>query len=65
MKTINTRFNEELQQQIEGTLPKGHVYQLGMLGKILLKAGVKDLPIELAAKTIEDKSSPNYIVNND
>ena len=26
---VNERFNEELQKQIDGTLPAGHVYQLG------------------------------------
>ena len=60
MKTINSRFNEELEQQIEGTLPKGHIYQLGMPGKILLEAGVKDLPIELEAGTLAHKASKNY-----
>jgi hypothetical protein len=64
MKTINSRFNEELQQQIEGTLPKGHVYQLGMPGKILLEAGVKDLPIELAASILVAKASVNYRNNH-
>jgi hypothetical protein len=60
MKTINSRFNEELQQQIEGTLPKGHVYQLGMPSEILLKAGVKDLPIELEANNLAKKASEIY-----
>jgi hypothetical protein len=64
MRDINTRFNEELQQQIEGTLPQGHVYQLGMPSEILLKAGVKDLPIELKAEKLGHKSSKNYRRNH-
>jgi hypothetical protein len=56
----NSRFNEELQQQIEGTLPKGHVYQLGMPSEILLGAGLPDLPIELNANRLAFKASKNY-----
>ena len=29
LEEINIQFNNELQQQIEGTLPKGHTYNLG------------------------------------
>ncbi|MCL2283350.1 MAG: hypothetical protein FWC26_08545 [Fibromonadales bacterium] len=43
MENINRQFNYELQQQIEGKLPKGHIYKLGYPGKILLSAGVPDL----------------------
>jgi hypothetical protein len=60
MRDINIRFNEELQQQIEGTLPKGHVYQLGMPGKILLEAGIANLPIELKASRLANKSGSEY-----
>jgi hypothetical protein len=55
----NSRFNEELQQQIEGTLPKRHVYQLGMPSEILLEAGLSDLPIQITAKRLLDKSKQN------
>ncbi len=53
---INERFNAELQQQINGTLPKGHIYKLGMPSKVLQSAGLPNLPIELAASRLSDKS---------
>ena len=53
---VNERFNEELQKQIAGTLPAGHVYQLGMPGEILLSTGIPNLPIELVASRLSDKS---------
>ena len=52
IKEVNDRFNAELQQQIDGTLPKGHIYQLGIPGDILISAGIEDLPIELAASRL-------------
>ena len=39
LKATNDRFNEELQMQIDGTLPVGHIYQLGMPGNVLLSCG--------------------------
>ena len=56
IKRINERFNEELQQQINGTLPIGHVYQFGIPKAILLNAGIPKLPIELVASRLVDKS---------
>jgi hypothetical protein len=53
---VNARFNKELQQQIDGTLPAGHIYSLGNAGAILQAAGLPDLPIELAASRLSDKS---------
>ena len=53
---VNERFNERLQRQIDGTLPKGHVYELGMPGEVLLSAGLPELPIEMAASRLSDKS---------
>ena len=53
---INDRFNEELQQQIDGTLPKGHVYSLGMPNDILRSAGLPNLPIEMSAERLAGKS---------
>ncbi|GBU24511.1 hypothetical protein R83H12_01142 [Fibrobacteria bacterium R8-3-H12] len=38
----NNRFNNELQKQIDGTLPKGHIYSLGYPGEILLSAGIEN-----------------------
>jgi hypothetical protein len=60
LEKVNERFNEELQRQIDGTLPKGHVYQLGKPGEILLALGVPDLPIELKAEILAYKSGENY-----
>jgi hypothetical protein len=57
---INERFNEELQRQIDGKLPKGHVYRLGKPENALLAAGVADLPIEVSAKRIATKADSNY-----
>jgi hypothetical protein len=57
---INNQFNDELQRQIDGTLPKGHIYRLGNPGDILQKAGIPDLPIELNATTLTQKADPNY-----
>lgn len=54
---INNRFNDELQQQIDGTLPKGHIYQLGNPSNILQSAGVPNFPIELSASQLEYKAT--------
>ena len=54
---VNERFNEELQKQIDGTLPAGHVYQLGMPGEILLATGIPNLPIQMNAKKLKDKAT--------
>lgn len=55
-REVNERFNEELERQIAGELPKGHVYSLGRPSEVLLAAGIPDLPIELAASRLSDKS---------
>jgi hypothetical protein len=60
LEKVNERFNEELQRQVDGTLPKGHVYQLGKPGNALLAAGVADLPVELSAERLAYKASLNY-----
>ena len=57
---INARFNEELKKQIEGTLPKGHIYSLGMPSYALRSAGVPNLPIELTARRLAAKASQEY-----
>ena len=54
---INDQFNAELQQQIEGTLPQGHIYQLGHPSEALRAAGIPDLPIELAASQLNYKAT--------
>lgn len=53
----NSAFNEQLERQISGTLPKGHIYQLGRPGKILLSTGVPDLPIQMSATRLKSKAS--------
>jgi len=66
MKTYieNFRFNEDLQKQIDGKLLSKekpyHTYELGVPGEVLLSAGVPDLPIQVTAKTLAEKSNPNY-----
>jgi hypothetical protein len=61
LEAINARFNEELQQQIDGTLPVGHVYKLGMPEKILKSVGMPNLMIELTRKKLAEKASENYV----
>ena len=56
LQEVNERFNEQLQAQIDGTLPKGHVYSLGMPSDILQSAGIPNLPIELTASRVSLKS---------
>ena len=56
LQETNDRFNAELAMQISGTLPKGHIYKLGMPSYILRDAGIPNLPIELAASRLVDKS---------
>ena len=57
IETINTKFNEELQQQIDGTLPEGHIYKMGKPGRILLSTGVPNLPIQMNAKRLQVKAT--------
>lgn len=52
----NERFNSELEKQVKGELPKGHVYKLGMPSDILRSAGLPDLPIELSSTRLNEKS---------
>ena len=60
LEETNNRFNSELQMQIEGTLPQGHIYRLDSPDSILQQAGIPDLTIELNAATLAKKSNPNY-----
>lgn len=61
---INAQFNDYLRQQINSTLPKGHIYQLGMPSAALKAAGVPDLPIEMSAARLEVKASDDYENNH-
>jgi hypothetical protein len=63
IETVSRRFNEELQQQIDGTLPKNHVYRLGMPSEALL-SNIDNLPIEMAASILRLKSSKEYKSNH-
>jgi hypothetical protein len=64
IERINSRFNEELHQQIDGNLlingKSFHIYELGKPSGILRSAGIEDLPIEVTAKTLAAKSSAGY-----
>jgi len=64
LEEINSRFNEDLQRQIEKTLLSKenphYTYELGRPGEILLSVGIPDLPIELNAATLIQKASPSY-----
>ncbi len=57
IEAVNERFNTELQQQIDGTLPKGHIYQLGMPSEVLLATGIAKAPIQLNSQRLMEKSS--------
>ncbi|MBR1769242.1 MAG: hypothetical protein IJ748_02175 [Bacteroidales bacterium] len=59
IEAINNQFNEDFQQQIDGKLPREHTYQLGQPSNILLSAGIPNLPIELKASRLLDKSMQN------
>jgi hypothetical protein len=60
LEKVNEQFNKELQRQIDGKLPKGHVYKLGCPSRILLTTGIPFLSIEVTAKTLAEKSDPKY-----
>ena len=60
LEEVNNRFNEDLQQQIDGKLPKGYVYQLGRPSEALRSAGILDSEIEMSASRLLLKSSKDY-----
>ena len=60
LEAVNAQFNRELRYQVDGILPKNHIYQLGSPGEILLSAGIRDLPVELSAERLAYKASENY-----
>jgi hypothetical protein len=47
----------ELKRQIEGSLPKGHIYKLGNPSAILQSAGIPNLPIELSSDRLLYKAN--------
>lgn len=59
--SINAQFNQELQQYENGTLPKGHRFELGMPSAYLRSAGFPMLPINMRASLLKKKSQqPNH-----
>lgn len=56
MEIINQKFNDELELHIRGLLPEGHIYKFGKASEVLIGAGILDLPIELVASRLTDKS---------
>lgn len=56
LRQVNARFNAQLARQIAGTLPAGHIYQLGRPGPLLRAAGFPDSPIEMSATRLAEKS---------
>ena len=55
--SANEQFNEDLQKQIDGTLPDGHVYNLGLPGNVLLGTGFPNVPIEMSASHLAEKAN--------
>ena len=60
VEQVNKQFNEELQQQIDGTLPKDHIYQLGYPSSILQSTGFPNAPIELSSSHLQKKAEKSY-----
>lgn len=58
--SVNDEFNEELQRQIEGALPKGFIYRLGMPGAILRVCGFPNLPIELSSSNFAEHARKTH-----
>lgn len=57
LNDVSNRFDTELGKQINGTLPQGHIYQLGRPSAILRSTGVPDLPIQLSAARLAAKGA--------
>lgn len=57
LEAANARFNAELELQIDGKLPIGHVYKMGRPSEFLRAAGIPNLPIELPASQLSLKAS--------
>lgn len=69
IETVNTNFNSELQKQIDhgfekGGIDKNHVYKLGKPSEALKYAGVEDLPLEITARKLKEKSDESYKSNH-
>lgn len=57
--SINAQFNQELQQYENGTLPKGHRFELGMPSAYLRSAGFPNLPISMRSTLLATKAKMN------
>lgn len=55
-KGINATFNEELAQMRGGSLPSGHIFQLGRPNTLLQSAGIPNLPIEMSSARLKTKA---------
>ncbi len=53
---VNEQFNHELDLLINGKLPENHVFYMGEPSSNLIESGIVDLPIELSAKRLKEKS---------
>lgn len=60
VKDYSERFDRELQQQIDGTLPVGHIYQLGMPSIILKSCGFPNMPIELSSTNLAEHARKTH-----
>ena len=60
VEDVNRLFNEELEKQIDGTLPAGHVYNMGFPSAILRSTGFPDVPIELSASHLAKKAQASH-----
>ena len=57
VEEVNRQFNEELEQQIAGDLPDGHIYEMGMPSNVLLSTGVPNFPIQMNANRLQSKAT--------
>ena len=60
LERVASQFNQELEQQIEGKLKDGHIYQLGKPSSILRSTGVPDLFMELSARHLAKKAKARH-----
>lgn len=58
---VSNNFDRELQKQIDGILPVGHIYNLGRPSEILRCTGFPDRDIELSSTRLAEKAySPKH-----
>ncbi len=60
LNEVNEQFNRELELLASEKIASNHVFKLGYPNNMYLKAGVENLPIELSARTMQNKASKNY-----